>query len=157
MLRFCAITAAIIAAPVYAADAPAPGIPVVGVGVVSADQKTVFLPGKVGIEAVDLASGRLLWTSKAAKKLAGVSDNRVLAWLGEAKKPNTFRVVVLNAKTGENIRATTAKVGGRTFRTAATAEGDSVKVVWQAHAFYYGGARRRRRSRQRLAKTLPAR
>lgn len=151
MTRFLAVAILFIALPVHAADAPAPGIPVVGVGVTSADQKTVFLPGKDGIEAVDLASGRSLWTNKAANRLAGVSDKLVLAWLGDDKKPNAFRVVVLNAETGEPVCksdpiempdwARTAKVGGRSFRTAATADGGRVVVVWEARAFYYGGAR----------------
>ena len=58
MTRLLAVAALLAPAPLCAADAPAPGVPVVGVGLVSADHKTIFLPANDGVEAVDLASGR---------------------------------------------------------------------------------------------------
>jgi hypothetical protein len=151
MKRFLAVAALLVAVPLYAADAPAPGVPVVGVGIISGDQKTVFLPAKDGgIEAVDLARGTVQWTNKDAAKLAGASDKLVLAWVGD-KKANEFRVVALDAETGKTVGksdpiglpdwAATAKTWGRTFRTAATTDGESVTVVWNAGAFYAGGAR----------------
>lgn len=150
MKQLLTLVLVLAAAPLDAADAPAPGIPIVGVGLVSADHKTVFLPSKDGIEAVDVASGRALWTNNAAPRLAGVSNKRVLAWLGDEKKANVFRVVVLDAETGKTLLksdpiempdwANTTKIGGRSFMTAATADGDAVTVVWKAGAFYFGGA-----------------
>ena len=54
MKRLLALVAVVVAAPLHAAE------PVVGVGIVSSDQKTVFLPAKDGgIEAIDLASGKV--------------------------------------------------------------------------------------------------
>jgi hypothetical protein len=140
-------------APLPAADdKPAAGVPVAGVGVASADQKAVFVPAKDGgVEAVDLATGKVLWTNKEAGKLAGASDKLVFAWAGDEKKTNAFRVVAIDAATGKTAGksdpiqipnwATTAKTWGRTFRTAARADGDGALVAWHAGAFYAGGAR----------------
>jgi hypothetical protein len=152
MNRVLAIAALFVAGSLCAADAPAPGVPVGGVGVVSGNQKAVFLPAKDGgIEAIDLASGRLLWTNKDANKLAGASDKLVLAWVGDEKKVSQFRVVAVDAETGKTVGksdpialpdwAVTAKAWGRTFRTAARVDGEAVSVAWQAGAFYAGGAR----------------
>jgi hypothetical protein len=147
--RSLAVVALFAAAPVFAVEPP--GVPVVGVGIVSSDQKMVFVPAKDGgVEALDIASGRALWTNKAANKLAGASDRLVFAWVGDSKKPHTFRVVALKADDGRTLGksdpiempdwATTEKVGGRSFRVAARADGDGAVVVWQAGAFYFGGA-----------------
>src|SRR5262245_25785318 len=104
MKRLLALAALVVAAPLHAADAPAPGVPVVGVGIISGDQKTVFLPAKDGgIEAVDLARGLVLWTNKDANKLAGASDKLVFAWSGVEKKGNEFRVIALDAETGKTV------------------------------------------------------
>jgi hypothetical protein len=150
MKRLLALTALVVAAPLPAADAPTPGVPVVGVGMVSGDQKTVFLPAKDGgIEAIDLATGKILWSNKEGSKLAGASDKLVLAWVGD-KKANEFRVVALDGETGKTAGksdpialpdwAVTGRAHGRTFRTAAKTDGENVTVAWQAGAFYAGGA-----------------
>ena len=134
-----------------AAD-PAPRGVTVGENVVVApDAKSVYARAKTGgIEAIDLTRGIVSWTNKDAGRLAGASDKLVFAWTAEAKKPNAFRVVVMDADTGKTLTksevitmpdwATTAKVGGRSFRVGARAEGKDVVLVWQANAFYYGGA-----------------
>jgi hypothetical protein len=126
--------------------------PLIGGGaVVSPDAKLVFAPAKGGgIEALDAATGKPLWTNKDAKQIAGASGKVVVAWVAEEKKPNAFRAVLIDAAEGKTLAksdpiampdwATTAKVGGRSFRTGAVAEGDKVTVVWQANAFYFGGA-----------------
>lgn len=152
MTRFLALAALLTPVPLYAADTPKVGTPVVGVGVVSAaDQTMVFLPAKGGgIEAVDLARGLTLWKNTDADKLAGASAAVVFAWVADSKNPHSFRVVAIDAGTGRTngksdpIKlpdwATTAKVGGRSFRTAARVQGETVTVAWEARAFYYGGA-----------------
>ncbi len=152
MTRLLSLAAvAMFAAPLCAADPPKP-TPILGIGTVSADQKFVFLPAKEGgIEAVDLATGKPVWTNKDAAKLAGGSDKVVVAWTADAKKPNTFHVVAVDAATGKTLNksdavelpdwATTAKTHGRTFRTAARVDEETVVVMWQAGAFYSGGAR----------------
>ena len=152
MTRFLAVAALLAPVPLYAADKPAAGVPVAGVGVVSSDHKTVFVPAKDGgIEALDLTTGKVLWTNKDANKLAGASDALVFAWVGDEKKPNSFRVVAMDAATGKTTGksdpialpewATTAKAGGHAFRTAARADEEAVVVVWQAGTSYFGGAR----------------
>src|SRR5262249_29222407 len=131
---------------------PPPGVPVGGGAIVSPDGKTVYVPAKDGgIEALTIATGKVIWTNADAKKLAGASGGLVVAWIGDEKKPNSFRVVVIEANTGKTVTksdpiempdwATTTKTWGRTFRIAAHAEADPVLVVWQANAFYSGGAR----------------
>jgi hypothetical protein len=152
MTRFLGLAAVLAVVPAFAADAPAPGIPVASVGVVSPDQKTVFVPAKAGgVEALDLASGRVMWVNKDASKLAGGSDKMVFAWVGDEKKANAFRVVAMDAATGKTLGksdpialpdwASTAQPWGRKFRTAARVDGEGVVVMWQAGAFYAGGAR----------------
>lgn len=151
MKHLVAVAALFVAVPVSAADPPKAGTPVVGVGVVSPDLKTVYLPAKGGgVEAVDLATGKQLWANKDGAKLAGASDKLVLVWVGDPKKGNAFSVVAVDAATGKTVGksdplalpdwAVTATTYGRTFRTAARADGESVIVAWQAGAFYAGGA-----------------
>jgi hypothetical protein len=122
-----------------------------GGAIVSPDAKSVFAPAQGGgVEAIDLAKGTVSWTSKDASQLAGASDTMVFAWASDAKKPHTFRAVVIDSATGKTLAksdpiampdwATTEKVGGRSFRVGARADGNKVVLVWQANAFYYGGA-----------------
>lgn len=148
MTRLLSLAAvALIGAPLGAADPT----PILGVGIVSADQKLVFLPAKDGgIEAVDLATGKPVWTNKDAAKLAGASDKVVVAWAGDAKKANTFRVVSVDAATGKTLGksdpielpdwAAAVTGDGRSFRTAAKVDGETLIVAWQAGTHYAGGA-----------------
>ncbi len=140
-------TVAVFAAPAGAAEPT----PILGIGIVSADQKLVFLPAKEGgIEAIDLATGKIQWENKIVGKPAGASDKVVFTWLADEKKANAFRVFAMDAATGKPLGksdlielpdwATTVKQGGKSFRTAAVADDDSVIVVWQAGTHYYGGA-----------------
>ena len=138
-------------AAVLAAGIRPPTQMIGGGAVISPDAKLVFAPAKAGgIEALDVATGKILWTSKDAKQLAGASDKAVFGWLAGEKKPNTFRAVVIDAGSGKTLAksdaiampdwATTEKVGGRSFRVGARADGEKMTLVWQANAFYYGGA-----------------
>jgi hypothetical protein len=147
---FSLTTLAFLAALLCAADPPR-ATPILGIGIVSADQKLVFLPAKEGgIEAVDLATGKIAWTNKDAARLAGASDELVLAWVGDPKKPNTFRVVAMDAVSGKTVGksdpivlsdwAVTEGAYGRSFRTAAKVDGTGAVVVWEAGVFYAGGA-----------------
>ena len=150
MTRLLALaTVALIGAPLFAAD-PKP-TSVVGVGIVSADQKTVFLPSKEGgIEAVDLATGKVLWVTKGAGKLAGASDKVVVAWAADAKKGNAFRVTAIDTTTGKVVGtsdpismpdwAATTNGDGYRFRAATKVDGDEAVVVWEAGTYYAGGA-----------------
>jgi hypothetical protein len=147
------MTLLLLAAMLAAPDDPKPAVATIvgGGAMVSPDAKFVCAPGKDGVELIDIATGKPLWTNKDAAKVAGASDKVVLAWAADEKKPNAFRVVMIDVVTGKTLTkseqiempdwATTAKVGGRSFRTGAQVEQDAVIVVWQANANYYGGAR----------------
>jgi outer membrane protein assembly factor BamB len=144
------IAAGAMAGPMLAADQKL-GLPV-GVAIVSPDVKVIYAPAKGGgIEALDLATGKVIWTNKDAHKLAGVTDKFVFTWTGDDKKAHVFRVLAVDAATGKTIGrsdpitlpewASTQKTWGRTFRIAAKADGDGALVYWHAGAFYAGGAR----------------
>ena len=136
-----ALAAAVFAVPAVAAEPT----PVIGVGIVSADEKLVFLPAKDGgVEAVDLMFGKTQWTNKVVGQPAGASEKVLFTWAGDEKQANAFRVFAMDAATGKPLGkselielpewATTAKAAGRTFRTAVVDDGDTAIVVWQASA-----------------------
>ncbi len=153
MLRSFALLTLLAPAPLFAADdAAKAGTPVAGVGIVSPDAKLVFVPAKGGgIEALDVATGKPVWKSTDAPKLAGADANRVYGWVPNAKKANEFTVVAIDAATGKTLGkagpillpewVVTEKAYGRTFLTAVRADGDGAIVAWTASAFYAGGAR----------------
>ncbi|MBA4191399.1 MAG: hypothetical protein C0467_25750 [Planctomycetaceae bacterium] len=119
--------------------------------IASPDGKLIYTRGKDGLEAIDVATGKLIWVTKGANRLAGVSGRTVIAWAADAKKPNAFSVVAIDSTTGKMLFksdtitmpdwASTAKEHGFSFRTAARSDGKQVVVVWQANTFYAGGAR----------------
>ncbi len=138
--------AALAADPVFA-----PGTGIGADAFASPDGKAIFARSKEGgIEAIDTATGKPLWANADADRLAGASGDSVFAWSADAKKPNLFRIVAIDAATGKTgfksdaiampDWATTAKRGGHSFRIGARSDAKKVVVVWQANAFYYGGA-----------------
>ena len=127
-------------------------IPIAGSALVLADAKRLFAPAKAGgIEALDVVTGKEVWTNADAKRLAGASDKIVLAWVSDEKKSRSFQIVAIDAANGKTVSksdpiempewATTVPTWGRTFRIAARSDGETAIVVWQANAFYSGGAR----------------
>jgi hypothetical protein len=144
---------AAVANPVLADDAkPSPaGTPICWGGVVAPDAKTVFVPAAdpktlsrfaAGgwVEARDLATGKKLWENKDAERAAAASDKLVVAWVGDAKKANAFRVVVIDAATGKTVTksdpitmpdwAETWTGSGNKFLPEARIDGDTVTVAW---------------------------
>lgn len=129
----------LLAAMVAAEPAPASRVRIGNDLLATADGKTIFARGKDGLEAIDATTGKLLWMDKGAGVPAGASGDLVFGWLGDEKKPNSFRVAALNAKSGETAFtsepitlpewATTAKQGGRSFRTAAYLVAGGVRRV----------------------------
>jgi hypothetical protein len=118
---------------------------------VSPDNKMVFVSAKGGgIEAIDLAFGKIIWSNKTANKVAAASNKMAFGWMADEKKPNVFRVLALDAMIGRELGksdpiempdwATTAKTHGRTFWVGARDDGDLAIVAWEAGAFYAGGA-----------------
>lgn len=150
MTRSLALAAlALLGAPALAADTKP--TPLVSGGIVSADRRAVFLPSKEGgIEAVDLATGKLLWSTKGAGRLAGASDTVVVAWAADAKRPGSFRVTALDAATGRVTGtsdpipmpdwARTQNGDGYRFCTAAQVRDGGAVVAWRAGTYYAGGA-----------------
>jgi hypothetical protein len=139
-------------AAALAADSPAAVLWVGSDEVVPPGATFVVVRAKAGgVEALDLATGKPLWTNTDADRPAGGSDKVVLAWTEEAKKPNMFRVVAVDAATGKTLAksdpvvmpdwVTTARVWGWKFGAAARVDGDTAVVAWQASAFYAGGPR----------------
>jgi hypothetical protein len=130
---------------------PVEGIQVPGYCVVSPDAKVVFAPAKDGgLEALDVATGKILWTNKDAYRPAGASYKLVLAWLPDEKKRNAFRVVAIDAVTGKTMAksdsitmpdwATTDNLSGHLFRTTAwVVEEGKISVLWHAREMYFGG------------------
>jgi hypothetical protein len=153
MLRALAPLALLAPAALFAADdAPKVGTPVAGIGVVSPDAKLVFVPAKGGgIEALDVATGKPVWTNADAPHVAGAGAKLVFGWVPDAKKANQFAVVAIDAATGKTVGkagpillpdwAATGKTYGRSFATAVRADGEGAIVAWTAGAFYAGGAR----------------
>lgn len=112
---------------------------------VTPDHQMVFVSGKDGgIEALTLDFGRIMWTNKAVGRVAGASNKVALAWAGDAKKSNAFRIVALDAKfgkvafTSDPIEmpewATTEKGDKSTFAVQARDDGDLIVVAWDASA-----------------------
>lgn len=115
------------------------------------DGKVVFARAKGGgVEAIEVATEKVLWVNKDAGRPAGVSGDSVFTWVADEKKSHVFRIASIEAATGKTAFrseaitmpewASAGKAGGRSFRTAARSDGRKVIVVWQANAFYYGGA-----------------
>jgi len=140
----------LLAAMLAADPAPVVGSWVGNDTIASPDGKLIFARGKDGVEAIDVATGKLIWVTKGANRLAGVSGTTVIAWAADAKKPNAFSIVAMDSGTGKELFksdaitlpdwANTAKEHGFSFRTAARSDGKQVVVVWQANTFYAGGA-----------------
>ena len=141
MTRVLAIAALIVAAaPLLAADYA-----------VTPDHKLVLVPAKGGgIEALSLATGKAMWTNKAAGEVAGTSNKLVFTWATEEKKPNAFRVLTFDTTTGREVGksdpiempdwARTLKAPGYKFSVQARDDGDLAVVAWDAGTFYAGGA-----------------
>jgi hypothetical protein len=124
-----------------------------GPGVADPATKVGYFPNPAGgIDALGLATGKLLWTSKDASRPLLAGADRVFAQKDIAGKPNQFRIVVLEAgKEGKRVLETepimlldwvsVSVTHGRTYRSAARLDGNHLFVAWEARAFYAGGAR----------------
>lgn len=127
----------------------APALAVGPGAAISADLKLIFVPAKGGIEAINLETGKTLWSNTGAANIAGVSSGAVFAW-GAGKKANEFVVFAFDGATGKPLGksdpiempdwATTERVHGRTFALAVRGDGEAAHVAWKAGAFYAGGA-----------------
>jgi hypothetical protein len=123
-------------------------------GVADPKGKTGYVqaPGG-GVEALDLASGKVLWqTSEVCKPLALAGD-RIICQAAEKGKANAVRILVLDVQDkGKLLRRSDAvefpawvSVGttyGRSFTSRAALDGKGgLRLHWEARAWYAGGAR----------------
>jgi PQQ-like domain len=88
-----------------------------------------------GIVAVELADGRMLWRSAAARRPLAVAGDRLVA-------EHAHRLVVLDAATGEVVAASdeVAEWKDAEVKLGARAEGGQAVVDWHARSRYRGGA-----------------
>jgi hypothetical protein len=107
---------------------------------------------KGGIDAVDLSSGKLLWSTTNAAKPLLLHGRRLVAQAESAAPGNRLRIVVLDAQdAGKRLLETTVQLPkeiqvaiddglGTTFRTGARLHEDKVIVSWQYSKQHIGGA-----------------
>ena len=150
MTRASSLLAVFVTAAMTQAAEPAAGIPVGGGCFAAPGLKQIFVPANSGLEAIDTATGKTLWSNKDAAHLAGASEKLAFAWAADPKGNNVFRVCVIDAATGKLLSksepialpdwASVKEDYGVSFFAAARAEGDSVVVAWRAGTHYAGGA-----------------
>jgi hypothetical protein len=124
-----------------------------GNGVATPSGNGLILPSvdRAGLKCLDPDSGKTLWESKLANKVLLATDERVFAQGPVKGKANQVKIVILNAKTGEEVKSSepivfpdwvvTETAGGKTFTSMATLEDGKLVYKWQAGSFYWGGAR----------------
>jgi hypothetical protein len=136
--------------PIATAQEPKAGvIHLPGGGVTDAAGKVGFFPNKSGgIDALDLATGKLLWASKEASRPLAVVDNRLIAQSGTG---NQVRFVVFDTANQGKAAGESKPVKlpdwvaiqtqyGRTFQSNVRTDGAAMLYAWEARAFYAGGA-----------------
>jgi hypothetical protein len=104
-----------------------------------------------GIDAVDLASGRSLWSTTRASKPVILEGDLLLAQADAPGKGNTLRLVGLDvAKAGqvtfeadvelpEGVGVSIADGLGTSFRVAAWTHGNAIVLSWKFSELYVGG------------------
>ena len=66
-------------------------------------ERLYLMSPKGGIDAVGLASGNLLWTSRAADKPLAVFDDRLAAQAEAAPGSNSLPIILIDAKSGRAV------------------------------------------------------
>jgi hypothetical protein len=136
----------------HAAPAPAAARPrLIPGGVTDPTGKVAFVSGPTGkLEAVSLASGKVLWSGADVAHPLLATDTRLFAWAAVPGKLNEITVLVLDPARGKRILqsrpltfpswVSTGVSYGRSFDCTAQLREDSLFFVWQARAWYAGGA-----------------
>ena len=112
--------------------------------IVNSNQSIVYLMNlQRGIDAVDLSSGKLLWSTTNGAKPLLLDGRRLVAQAEFAAPTNRLRVVVLDVQdTGKllletivqlpkNVKVAIDDALGTTFHTSARLDEDKVVVSWQ--------------------------
>ena len=117
-----------------------------GGGVADPAGKTGFFPNTSGgIDALDLATGKLLWSSKDANRPLLATADRLFA----QKRASLFVLDI--AQEGKTVReakpiafpgwVSVETDYGRSYRGSTRLDGDTLLLSWEAGASYAGGAR----------------
>jgi hypothetical protein len=130
-----------------------PSFAVLPGGVADRDGKTGYVQAPAGgVEALDLASGKVLWQTAETCKPVALAGDRLLCQAPEKGKANAVRILVLDTSAkGKLVRRSDpvefpawVSVGtahGRSFTSHAQLAGkDKLLLHWEARAFYAGGA-----------------
>ncbi len=148
MQRSLGFLTAILCLAAFAADAvgqqTARTLP--GAGVADPAGKVGFFPGvKGGVDALELATGKLLWSVAVGGQTLLATNDRLFVLKGS----DTIRVLdsadgklLLEAKPlGFPGWVSVEPAYGLSFRSGARTDGKSLWLTWEANAFYAGGAR----------------
>lgn len=120
-----------------------------GGGILDPGEKAGYFPNPTGgIDALKLATGAVLWSSKEANRPLFATENRLYAMKGGGNK---IRIVAL--ETGKAGRllfesspiplpewASVDVTYGRKFHAGARLSPTELFLIWEAQAFYAGGA-----------------
>jgi hypothetical protein len=139
-----------------------------GKGVAGPDGKVGYVPNPAGgIDALDLATGKVLWQSTDANRPLAATATRLYAQAPVKDRANLVRVIGIDAANGKRLLesepvgfpdwVSVAAAYGRSFTSSARLEGNNLLYSWEARAFYAGGARpspeKERRERRDAAGT----
>lgn len=118
-----------------------------GDGLADPAGKIGFFPAKAGgIDALELATGKLVWTSIEGNRPVFASADRLYAQAGDT---NQIRIYAIDKHGKLAIESQPIKLAdwvsvkpdyGRSFRSSAKVEGSMLYLSWEANAFYAGGA-----------------
>jgi outer membrane protein assembly factor BamB len=102
-----------------------------------------------GVDALDLETGKVLWTSKDASKPLAVVGDHLLA--RDAAGGNVIRIVYIDLADGKKVKesdpivfpawvtAVEGNGGGRSFHSSARLDKGDLLIPWQANTSYWGG------------------
>jgi hypothetical protein len=116
-----------------------------GNGVSDSAGKTGFFPNTIGgIDALDLATGKVLWSSKEANRPLVATNNRLFVQKGAAihvlDTADKGKLILEAKPLGFPGWVSVDVAYGRSFRSSASVEGKTLWLSWEARAFYAGGA-----------------
>ena len=163
-----ALTVLLSALPASAAPAPPargwrPPFWMMPWGIASADGARAYVVGQSGkVEALDLATGKVLWTFEAGKPLALVG-RRLAVQVAVKDKPNTLHVVLLN-EAGKQVGQSQpvvfpegVEVSGdvRAFTSSAWSDGVHLYLDWRAGGRPTRGGRAHEGEAVHAAEALP--
>jgi hypothetical protein len=122
-------------------------------GVLDPSGKTGYVTNADGgIDALDLSTGDVRWSSREARRPVLVVGDRLYAWTMVSDKPHVLRIVTLDlTEKGKRVQESepvtfpdwiSLEEGhGHSFAEAWRLEKGKVILEWEARAWYSGGAR----------------